>query len=99
MTPLHWQMLLHYYAIAEPYAAHDPGHANSLAVKDYTDELLESDLIRHDPSSGSGYRTTDRGEAMVDHIVNLPLPEKVWRMPCSVPRHEHSPATDGGARD
>ncbi len=87
MTPLHWQMLLHYYAIAEPYAADNPGHANSLAVRAYTQELLDEELIRRDQKSGSGYRATDRGEALVDHIVNLPLPEKVWRMP-AVPSHE-----------
>lgn len=81
MTPLHWQMLLHYYAIAAPYAESDPGHANSLAVKAYTAELLQDGLIRADETSGSGYRATERGEVLVDHICNLPLPMQEWRMP------------------
>jgi hypothetical protein len=91
MTPLHWQMLLHYYAIAEPYASGHPGHANSLVVKAYTADLLESELIRPDPTSGSGYRATDRGEALVDHITNLPLPEKVWVMPAATDNERSRP--------
>lgn len=86
MTPLHWKMLLHYYAVAEPYAANNPGHANSLAVREYTQGLLEDGLIRRDGTSGSGYRTTDRGEALVEYIINLPLPQKVWKMPALTDR-------------
>jgi len=85
MTPLHWQMLLHYYAIAEPYAASNPGHANSLAVKACTKELIERDLIWADASSGSGYRATERGEFLVNHICGLPLPISEWRMPAHPP--------------
>lgn len=80
-SPLHWQMLLHYYAIAEPYAQDRPGHANSLAVKAYTEQLLKDNLIRPDETSGSGYRVTDRGEVLVEYICNLPLPVQEWRMP------------------
>lgn len=88
MTPLHWQMLLHYYAIAEPYAATNPGHANSLAVKSYTEWLIDNDLIKIDVSSGSGYRATERGEALVEFICNLPLPARIWQMPSlSLPSH------------
>lgn len=89
-TPLHWQMLFHYYAVAEPYAANNPGHANSLAVRAYKETLVDNDLIRTDPSSGSGYRVTDRGEVLIAHVLNLPLPEKVWRMP-AVPSTEQQP--------
>lgn len=45
MTPLHIQLLLHFYAIAEPYAKHDPQHAESSAVRDYTENLVMMGLI------------------------------------------------------
>lgn len=79
-TPLHWQMLFHYYAIAEPYAIGNPGHASSLAVQAYTKALVDDDLIKIDPTSGSGYRVTDRGDALIDYVLRLPLPEKIWRV-------------------
>ena len=81
MSPLHLQILLHYYAIAEPYAANNPGHANSLAVKAYTQDLIDKNLILADATSGSGYRVTERGEFFVSHICSLPLPVSGWRMP------------------
>jgi hypothetical protein len=87
MTPLHWQLMLHYYAIAEPYAEQNPGHANSLAVKEYRHELETWGLIKFDPTSGSNYRATERGEFLVDHLTKIPLPLPVqeWRMPsCSI---------------
>lgn len=81
MTSLHWRLLLHYYAIAEPYAARDEAHANSPTTRSFTEQLVEWDLIVIVPTSGSGYRATARGEALVDFICNLPLPEQIWRMP------------------
>jgi len=83
MTPLHLQMLLHYYAIAEPYAKNDPLHAESRAVSRYRDQLVSLKLIHEDPTSGSGYSCTERGFAYVEALKALPLPEVFteWKIP------------------
>lgn len=70
-TPLHVNLLLHYYAIAEPYP-----HP-SLAAAGYTLELVALDLIRPDGASHSGYKATPRGIAHIEGILNLPLPSYV----------------------
>lgn len=70
ITPLHIQLMLHYYAIAAPYAEHDPAHANSVATRDYTDELIMWDCIAKDNNSPSGYRATNKGHAWVDRLCN-----------------------------
>lgn len=80
MTPLHIQLMLHYYAVAEPYAKNDLEHATSRAVSDYTKELLEYGLIVKDVGP-SGFKSTDRGNAYVQMLCNLPLPVCKWVAP------------------
>jgi hypothetical protein len=73
MTPLHIQLLLHFYAIAEPYAKHDPQHAESSAVRDYTENLVMMGLIYPDRISPSGYRATECGEAFIKRLLATPI--------------------------
>lgn len=82
MTPLHITMLLHYHAIAEPYALRNPTHATSPAVREFREQLLKWDLI-HEDDGPSGYRTTERGKTYIDGLCNLPLPISVttWKIP------------------
>lgn len=81
MTPLQIRMMLHYYAIAEPYAADDPRHGHSAAVFEQRQSLVDASLIETDEHSGSGYKATDRGVAYVEALCALPLPIKKWVMP------------------
>lgn len=81
MTPLHIRMMLHYYAIATPYAEHDPFHASSIAVAEYRGHLIQSGLIEEDLKSPSGYRSTARGRAYVEALCDMPLPIQKWVMP------------------
>jgi hypothetical protein len=78
MTPLHWQMLLHYYASSAPYAEENPRHANSPAVTEYKAQLAEWGLIEWRDGIPSA---TARGHAFVRHITSLPLPECRWFIP------------------
>lgn len=81
MTPLQLTMMLHHYAIAEPYAKGDPDHANSRAVREQRQLLINDELIEPDEMSGSGFRATDRGRAYVEALCAMPLPVKKWVMP------------------
>lgn len=65
MTPLQITMMLHYYAIAEPYALRDRQHANSSAVEHQRACLIRKGLLVSDIDSPSHYRTTDRGKAYI----------------------------------
>ena len=64
-------ILVHYYAFAEPYSKHDPAHANSEAVREYTTHLVRRGLIVPTPGSPSGYRTTPEGNSFVDALRSL----------------------------
>ncbi len=81
MTPLQIQMMLHYYAIAEPYACRQPEHANSEAVHQQRHSLICDELLETDPGSPSSFRVTERGLAYVKALKDMPLPIKKWVMP------------------
>jgi hypothetical protein len=81
MTPLQISMMLHYYAIAAPYAQNDPEHANSPAVFEQRGELMRDGLIKPDVESRSGWRATPRGTAYVDALCRMPLPICKWVTP------------------
>lgn len=83
MTPLQIKMMLHHYAIAAPYAADDPAHANSPAVFKQRALLLDDGLI--EPIAGASpstsYGTTARGDAYVEALCAMPLPVCKWAQP------------------
>lgn len=85
MTPLQIKMMLHYYAIAAPYSKEDEDHANSPAVTEQREWLLNADMLRYSSKSSSesssGYEVTERGEAFVDALCSLPLPVSKWVIP------------------
>ena len=45
MTPLHILIGIHYLCRPCPYAEHEPEHANSPAVRDYTQDLVRAGLL------------------------------------------------------
>jgi hypothetical protein len=81
MTPLQIQMMLHYYAIAEPYACRQPEHAHSGATKDQRLQLIAWDLLEFTPDKPSSYTPTEKGVAYVQALCDMPLPIKKWVMP------------------
>ena len=83
MTPLHIQLAIHYYAIAERYAKDNPGHARSPAVRQYTRELVAAGMIVPDPAEPSGYRATAGLRMYVEALKSVPLPTLglQWSMP------------------
>jgi hypothetical protein len=79
MTNLQIKMLLHYRAIAEPYALHDPAHANSPAVLEQREWLVQAQMLRRTTDT-IGYAVTERGAVWLDHVYDLPLPTQKWSM-------------------
>lgn len=77
MTNLQVTMLLHYAAIAEPYAMRHPEHANSPAVQTQRRQLVLWSMLEPDEKRPSGFKLTDRGLAFIEHILSLPLPKAV----------------------
>lgn len=70
MTPLHIEILLHYYSSPTPF----PG--SSQAGDEYTTDLHNCGLI--DPCGNGVYKTTQKGDAHVEQLCQLPLPTQVW---------------------
>ena len=81
MTPLQVMMMLHYNGIAEPYAKNEPAHATSPAVTSQRYELCHEGLLAQDVHSGSGWKTTDRGRAYVEHVCAVQTPVCMWVQP------------------
>ncbi len=67
MTILQIQIMLHYYAISEPYAMRDPAHANSEAVHKQRYQLYAWGLIAPDKGP-SGWHTTELGQDYVEAL-------------------------------
>lgn len=66
MSPLEIEVLLHVYAIPSPLERNP---------KEALMRFLVNDLIVEDVARGCGYRTTHRGDKLVEMICNTPLPE------------------------
>jgi hypothetical protein len=84
MTPLQITMMLHYYAIAEPYALRQPEHADSPAVREQRIVLIGDDLLTREHDDVRGYRVTERGQAYIDALMAMPLPVCKWTIPPQV---------------
>lgn len=71
-TPLHIQLMLHYYAIASAVE-----NSDAPAVLEYTQDLLKHGLIREGHYS-SKYNATEKGEKFVEKLCKTELPKQVW---------------------
>jgi len=61
------ELLFHTHARPTPFD-------QSMILQRELDNLALHDLIRKDPESGSGYRTTPRGEKFIEMLKGTPLP-------------------------
>lgn len=81
MVPLQIEVLLHYYAHAGEHRLFSEEPPISLSIRKW---LIDNELLRKLDTPlehGASYQLTRRGLALVEHIMNLPLPEKRWIMP------------------
>jgi len=81
MNLLTIEIIIHYWTRGNDYR---DGDLSAPAVKESINFLLEEDMIRR--NDGSHYKSmkyipTDRLQAFVFHLQELPLPEKKWSMP------------------
>lgn len=70
-TILHMRLMMHYHAIAEPYALRDPRHANSEAVREYRLNLIQWGMLETTSESPSHYKTTKKGEAYTEALKDV----------------------------
>lgn len=79
-TPLEIQMMLHYYAIAEPYACREPLHAGSRAVSEQRGRLLRLGMLEAADMDEwpSGYRVTEKGLVYVKALQSVSEPTARW---------------------
>lgn len=62
LTPLHLQLLLHYFSVVTVYPCPSP------AADEYTRDLCELGLIQQTKLLPSGYSATDKGQALVERL-------------------------------
>lgn len=76
MTPSRLDVLLHCYVSPELHP-----RADAPAVKEDLSILLAAGMIeRYDRS----YKTTAKGEFYISHLLSIPFPETVFRIPVHV---------------
>jgi len=82
MTPLQLSILIHYRGAARDYRE---GDFSAPAVREAINEFVEHSKLLEYTGGGAGvnatYKLSARGEAFVDGLCALPLPEQVWVMP------------------
>lgn len=94
MSPLKIKMLLHYYTNLMDYRDEvDAAHAASGAVREAIADFLSDGLIAEKNPGWSGqpetnrdsqYGVTDKGEAMVRHLMDVQIPVCIWVQPPSL---------------
>ncbi len=71
LTPLKINLLLHIYAIAEPF-----NHPDRPIYEQAKEEFIHHNLAQRS-EHGCGYKITKRGVAFVNMILATPMPEEV----------------------
>ncbi len=71
MTPLHIKILLHYYSHYEPWPY------NGGCALEYTHNLVDWGLLEV-TDDVNVCKCTNKGNAHIEQIVNLPLPTQAW---------------------
>ena len=81
MTPLQIEILSHYHCCTTDYR---DGDFSAPAVRGAIDAFRdEYGLLEADGGSRRTYRTTERAEAYLAHLMSVPLPVAVWTIPPS----------------
>lgn len=79
MTPLDIEILLHYHSRANDFR---DGDFTAPAVAETIDSFrFAKDLLQSDNLGPRKYKLTERGDAHVLALLNLPLPVAVWVTP------------------
>lgn len=77
---------LHYWTASTKYAADDPMHANSPAVKEAVEDFINAGMLkrRDEPTEyGSEYEGTDALRVWVEALCDVRWPVQVWVVPDS----------------
>lgn len=71
MTPLHIEIMLHYYAMGDDFRG---GDFSAPAVGEFLEWLDDEKMIYRSLSGHPKFRITDKGRAYVDYLRAVPLP-------------------------
>ena len=83
-SPLEINIGLHYYMFAEKYAVADPRHANSEAVRDAKNRMIEAGLLQSQYGAKDNevdMLPTPALEVWVNALCDVPWPILRWVIP------------------
>ncbi len=72
MTPLHLNILLHYYSHDDDWVMPTQTHL------DYAQNHLDDGMLTKDHNRKTKLAITDKGRFFIDYILSLPLPESSY---------------------
>lgn len=76
LTPLHLEIVLHYYSRAE-----DMTNATAPAVLGYTKHLLSEGILEDTDGHGpTSYRVSQKGEFWLMNLLCVPFPHQRWEI-------------------
>lgn len=77
MSPMMIRVMLHFYAMREPYSGPDSAKAANQAIA----ELCSYGLLKESPDTINDYVATDKGRVYVEALIAVPLPVQTWVIP------------------
>jgi len=78
VTPLHLEIVMHYNT-----RGCDMENLSAPAVREYIKDLLNTGMlvsVAHEAGSMRSYKTTERGEVWLEHLLRVPFPMQKWVM-------------------
>jgi len=89
ISPLAIGMLLHYFARTDRYAANEPEHRDSWAVRELHQKLSRLGLIERD-AEGEWAGVDAALRPYIEALCSVPLPVRAWVMPSNSKPTDHS---------
>lgn len=72
MTPLHLEILLHYYISPDPFPR------KSATISQYTEDLSAKQLLKQSAFNPTVFKVTERSELWIKRALETPLPVQRW---------------------
>lgn len=73
-SPSNLEVLLHCFYSPAPHP-----RFNAPAIKEGVEYLLKNGMIFH--HQGDVYRSTEKGDAFINHLMSIPFPVAQWTIP------------------
>ena len=72
ITPLHLEILMHYFVYATPF------RADSETIRSYIQYWVEVGCLEPTDAGTLSYDVTEKGQAWINKVLSTPMPTQKW---------------------